>query len=189
MAITLGLLLSACVNFGTKNYQNTGAYRIPIALQLLWALILSIGLLLMPESPRWYVMKNKPVPARKSLARFRDQDPRSPFVEMELQELQISWTNETKDNNNGSGWLDCFRGGNLRRTFIGTAIQMMQQLSKSSGFLPMWYCTDSQQPVSILFSISVPLSSKLLASATLSESQSSLLRVSLFLQLIVLLDD
>ncbi|KAE9381522.1 high affinity monosaccharide transporter [Stipitochalara longipes BDJ] len=129
MAITLGFLLSACVNYGTKDYQNTGAYRIPIALQFLWALILGCGLLLMPESPRWYVMKDKPEPARKSLAKFRDQDLQSAFVEMEFQELQISWTKESKQENNGSGWIDCFRGRNLRRTFIGTAIQMMQQLT------------------------------------------------------------
>jgi MFS transporter, SP family, sugar:H+ symporter len=134
MAITLGILLAACVNYGTKDYRHTGAYRVPIALQLLWALILGFGLLFMPESPRWYIMWNKPVPARTSLAKFRDQDQNSAFVEVEFQELQRSWTEESKDkeNGNGSGWLDCFRGSNLHRTFIGTAIQMMQQLSKSS---------------------------------------------------------
>jgi len=138
LAITLGFLLSACVNYGTKDYQNSGAYRIPIALQFLWALTLGCGLLFLPETPRWCVMKGQPEPARKSLAKFRDQKIDSAFVEAELQELQRSWINETKDGNNG-GWLDCFRGGNLRRTFIGTAIQMMQQLSKSPGFPPMSY--------------------------------------------------
>lgn len=119
------------MNFGTKDYHNTGAYRIPIALQFLWALLLGCGLLFMPESPRWYVMKEKSVPARTSLAKLRDQDPHSAFVETEYQELQRSWTVETRGNKDGSSWIDCFRGGNLRRTFIGTMIQMMQQLSKS----------------------------------------------------------
>jgi MFS transporter, SP family, sugar:H+ symporter len=126
----LGLLLSACVSFGTKDYQNTGAYRVPIALQFLWALILGGGLLFMPESPRWYVMKERPQPARTSLAKIRDQEPNSPFVESEYQELQRSYTVETMGGKRG-GWLDCFRGTNLRRTFIGTCIQMMQQLSMS----------------------------------------------------------
>jgi hypothetical protein len=51
-------------------------------------LLLGCGLLFMPESPRWYVMKEKPVPARTSLAKLRDQDPQSAFVESEYQELQ-----------------------------------------------------------------------------------------------------
>jgi SP family sugar:H+ symporter-like MFS transporter len=76
-------------------------------------------------------MKEKSVPARTSLAKLRDQDPHSAFVETEYQELQRSWTVETRGNKDGSSWIDCFRGGNLRRTFIGTMIQMMQQLSKS----------------------------------------------------------
>ena len=52
-SITLGLLLAACVNFATQNIHDSGAYRIPIALQFAWALMLGIGLLFMPRSPRW----------------------------------------------------------------------------------------------------------------------------------------
>ena len=74
-------------------------------------------------------MKERPQPARTSLAKIRDQEPNSPFVEAEYQELQRSYTVETMGGKHG-GWLDCFRGTNLRRTFIGTCIQMMQQLSK-----------------------------------------------------------
>ena len=132
LSITLGLLLSACVNFGTKDYHNSGAYRIPIALQFLWALFLGCGLAFMPESPRWYVMKSKNDPARTSLAKLRDQDPYSMFVETEYQELQRSWTIETQAGSANNGWANCFKGGfhrdsNLHRTFIGTIIQMMQQ--------------------------------------------------------------
>ena len=38
--ITIGLMLASCVTYGTQNYKDTGAYRIPIALQMLFALIL-----------------------------------------------------------------------------------------------------------------------------------------------------
>jgi MFS transporter, SP family, sugar:H+ symporter len=136
-AITLGLLLSACVAYGTKSRHDSGAYRIPIVLQFAWALILAIGLLCLPESPRWYVMKEKDERARKSLATLRDQPPDSVFVEYEHSELRRSWTHETTTGSGARGWLDCFKGGltcgsHLHRTFVGTTIQMMQQLSKSS---------------------------------------------------------
>lgn len=38
--ITVGILLASCVVYGTQNYTNSGSYRIPIAIQWAWALIL-----------------------------------------------------------------------------------------------------------------------------------------------------
>jgi MFS transporter, SP family, sugar:H+ symporter len=43
LAITIGLLLAAIVNNSTKDRNDTGSYRIPIALQFLWSLILVFG--------------------------------------------------------------------------------------------------------------------------------------------------
>lgn len=38
--ITVGILLASCVVYGTQNYTDSGSYRIPIAIQWVWALIL-----------------------------------------------------------------------------------------------------------------------------------------------------
>jgi SP family sugar:H+ symporter-like MFS transporter len=38
--ITVGILLASCVVYGTQNYTNSGSYRIPIAIQFVWALML-----------------------------------------------------------------------------------------------------------------------------------------------------
>jgi SP family sugar:H+ symporter-like MFS transporter len=43
LAITIGLLLAAIVNNATKGRTDTGSYRIPIAVQFLWSLILVVG--------------------------------------------------------------------------------------------------------------------------------------------------
>lgn len=51
-AVTVGLLLASCVGYATQNRMDTGSYRIPIAVQFLWAIILGGGLFLLPESPR-----------------------------------------------------------------------------------------------------------------------------------------
>lgn len=77
LAITIGLLLAACVNERTKNRNGTAAYRIPIVLQFAWALILATGLLLLPESSRFYVMKDQRVKAE--LALFQSLGPSSEF--------------------------------------------------------------------------------------------------------------
>lgn len=134
-AITIGIFLSACVNVGTKDRTNTGAYRIPIALQFAWALILGIGLCFFPESPRYFVMKNDKEKALRSLSRLRGQPIDSSYVVEEHYELVESWNQEVNSGAGSGGFVDCFTGGfkkgsNLHRTFIGTSVQVMQQLSK-----------------------------------------------------------
>lgn len=47
--ITLGILLANCVVYATANRSDTGSYRIPIAIQFLWALILGVGLFILRE--------------------------------------------------------------------------------------------------------------------------------------------
>ncbi|KAF3045041.1 hypothetical protein E8E12_005627 [Didymella heteroderae] len=129
--ITIGLLLAAVVDNSTKNRMDSGSYRIPIAIQFAWALILGTGLFLLPESPRWYVARNRLEDAARSLSRLRGQPADSDYVKDELAELEANYQFESK--NMQGGWLSCFSGGwsspnsNLRRVVLGMALQMMQQ--------------------------------------------------------------
>lgn len=36
LCITMGLLLASLVNYGTRDYTNSGSYRIPLAIQFAW---------------------------------------------------------------------------------------------------------------------------------------------------------
>ncbi|KAL4758607.1 sugar porter family MFS transporter [Aspergillus foveolatus] len=134
--ITIGLMLASCVNYGTENRTDSGSYRIPIALQLIWAIILAIGLFVLPESPRYYVRKNNLAEAAKTLARVRGQPPESEYITQELAEIVANNEYEMQVIPQGgyfATWLNCFRGGlrspnsNLRRVILGTSLQMMQQ--------------------------------------------------------------
>jgi sugar porter (SP) family MFS transporter len=134
--ITIGLLLASCVVYGTQNRQDTGSYRIPIALQMLWAIILAAGLATLPESPRYFVKRGKLDSAAKSLARLRGQALDSETIQQELAEIVANHEYEMKVIPQGSyfsSWANCFKGGlrrsnsNLRLTILGTSLQMMQQ--------------------------------------------------------------
>ncbi|CCC14415.1 hypothetical protein SMACR_09196 [Sordaria macrospora] len=57
LAITVGILLAAIVKNGTHLRNNTGSYRIPIALQWLLSLILIIGMHFLPETPRYCIKR------------------------------------------------------------------------------------------------------------------------------------
>lgn len=129
-AITIGLLVAACVDEGTKNMNNRSSYRIPIAIQFVWAAILATGLFLLPESPRYFIKKNRQEDAAKALGRVRGQPADSRLVQAEIAEIQANYEYESKISSNS--WFDCFRGGskasgNLRRVMVGVLLQMFQQ--------------------------------------------------------------
>ncbi|KAK9321892.1 general substrate transporter [Lipomyces orientalis] len=128
-AITIGLLIASIVNQGTKNRTDSGAYRIPIAVQFAWALILSIGMVFLPESPRYYVKKGKLDSARRSLGRLHALPADHPFITEELLEIQTN--NEYEMSFGKSSLIDCFKpeGRQLYRIFVGTSVQALQQLS------------------------------------------------------------
>ena len=134
--VTLGLLLASCVDYGTKNRNDSGSYRIPIALQMLWAIILMIGLFLLPETPRFFVKKGKIDEAAKVLATLRQQPVDSTYVQEELAEIIENNERESAlipTQSYFQSWTSCFTGSlrdqssNLRRTILGTSLQMMQQ--------------------------------------------------------------
>ncbi|GMM47261.1 hypothetical protein DAPK24_038360 [Pichia kluyveri] len=134
--VTLGLLLASCVDYGTKNRNDSGSYRIPIALQMLWAIILMIGLFLLPETPRFFVRKGKIDEAAKVLATLRQQPVDSTYVQEELAEIIENNERESAlipTQSYFQSWTSCFTGSlrdqssNLRRTILGTSLQMMQQ--------------------------------------------------------------
>ncbi|KAI1406446.1 general substrate transporter [Hypoxylon fuscum] len=134
--VTVGLLLASAVDYATQNRTDSGSYRIPIALQMLWALILGIGLFLLPESPRFFVKKSKLDSAAKTLSRLRGQPIESDLIQDELAEIIANHEYELSVAPEGgywSTWGNCFRGSltksssNLRRTILGTSLQMMQQ--------------------------------------------------------------
>ncbi|KAH8712010.1 general substrate transporter [Phaeosphaeriaceae sp. PMI808] len=128
--ITIGLLLAAVVDNSTKDRMDSSSYRIAMSIQWLFALVLGMGLFLLPESPRWYVMRNRPDDATKALCTLRGQPADSQYVKDELTELIANYRHEMTQMQ--AGWMDCFRGGwkpsgNLRRVALGIALQMFQQ--------------------------------------------------------------
>ncbi|WVQ71646.1 hypothetical protein IAR50_001186 [Cryptococcus sp. DSM 104548] len=134
--VTIGLLLASCVCYATENRLDSGSYRIPIAVQFAWALILGGGLMLLPESPRWYVKKGRIEDATKALSRVRGQPVDSTYIRDEITEIVANHEYETELIPNQTylgSWAACFSGGfrnpqsNLRRTVLGITMQMMQQ--------------------------------------------------------------
>jgi len=144
-AITLGILIASCTNYGvSKRYDatnnniigNRAAYRIPIGIQFAWGVVLAVGLFFLPESPRFFVKRGQVEKARLALGRLRGQPPSSEYIEAELAEI-IANEEYERALIPATGWIgswaNCFSGSlfksgsNVRRTILGTSMQMMQQ--------------------------------------------------------------
>ncbi|TKA37529.1 hypothetical protein B0A54_11487 [Friedmanniomyces endolithicus] len=135
-AITLGIMLASCVGYATQDRTDSSAFRIPIGIQFLWALVLIVGLLLLPESPRYFVKKGRLDLAMKALARLRGQSVQSEGILDELAEIQANFEYEQRLGE--VTWLGCFSGSvltggsNARKVLIVT---FLQEIHVSNPFL------------------------------------------------------
>jgi len=127
LAITIGLLIAAIVDNATKNRNDTGSYRIPIAIQFAWAIIMITGMLILPETPRYLIKRGQPDKAARSLARLRRLDVDNPGLIEELAEIVAN--HEYELSLGKATYLDCFKGNLGVRLLTGCGLQSLQQLT------------------------------------------------------------
>lgn len=134
LMITVGILISNIINFGVRNIQDSDAsWRIVIGLGIFFSLPLGLGVLVVPESPRWLAGRNDWEGARMAMARLRGMknDPQNALVEYDLKEMYDIIEKESKAGT--SSWLECFSSKSsgipklLYRTLLGVAVQFLQQ--------------------------------------------------------------
>ena len=126
-AITIGLLLAAILDNATHLRQDTGSYRIPIAVQFAWSIILIVGMLLLPETPRYLIKRQHADKAAVSLGKLRRLPKDHPAVLDELNEIQANHQFELSLGK--ASYADCFRGTMLKRQLTGMGLQALQQLT------------------------------------------------------------
>lgn len=131
-AITWGLLIASAICQGTRKINSTASYRIPIGVQFLWSLTLVVGMLFLPESPRYYVQKNNIQAALESLCKLRRLPSDDCDLLEELVEIKANYDYEMSFGRTKI-W-DCFRSGGGRhkqglRIITGIGVQLFQQCS------------------------------------------------------------
>lgn len=112
----------------TGGRDDTGSYRIPIAVQFAWSLILFTGMIFLPETPRYLIRSKRHDKAAASLAKIRRLPVEHPAIETELGEIQASYDHEMRASKH-VGYLDCFKPPILKRQLTGCGLQALQQLT------------------------------------------------------------
>lgn len=93
-AIEFGIMISFWIDYGaqfwggTGDTQKKGAWLLPICLQLGPALILLVGMMWMPFTPRWLVHHGREAEARSTLAKLRSMPEDDPIIELEFLEIK-----------------------------------------------------------------------------------------------------
>ncbi|KAF8962856.1 general substrate transporter [Flammula alnicola] len=135
--ITFGILVAYCIAIGTRELPGAQSWRTLIGIGLIWPGILGVGILFMPESPRWLAAHGRIKEAERSIARshgIKEGDEQSNrFVKAEVDEIANQIEMERHLN---AGWIDCFRPANktLYRTLLGMTLQSFQQLTGANYF-------------------------------------------------------
>lgn len=167
--ITIGIMLASIIVNFTENINSDASFRIPIGIQFVWGSVLAFGLFFLPDSPRYFVKKGKLDKARDVLVRLRGQPADSHYIEVELAEIvaNAEYERSLMPSTTWFGsWAACFSGSlwsansNLRRTILGTSLQMMQQWTGvnfifyySTPFLASTHAISSPFLISIIFTI------------------------------------
>ena len=96
-------------------------------MQFAWAIILVVGMLILPETPRFNIKRGRGQAAAKSLSRLRRLDVDHPALVEELAEIKAN--HEYEMTLGKSSYIDCFKGTMLKRLATGCGLQALQQLT------------------------------------------------------------
>jgi MFS transporter, SP family, sugar:H+ symporter len=123
---SVGTLIGTIIDNFTAKIDGRNCYMIPLAIVFVVPTIISLGLFLIPETPRHLVERGKFDQARKSLVWLR---PKGFNIDAELLEIQTA-AQEEKETKRSTGWLDLFRDPiDRRRTLLAVGAVTTQAAS------------------------------------------------------------
>ncbi|GJN93904.1 hypothetical protein Rhopal_006963-T1 [Rhodotorula paludigena] len=124
--ISTGTMVSYWVDLGFSFLDSSVSWRVPIALQCIFAIGVVVMLLFLPESPRWLVSKGKMVEAQRVVAALEP----APF-DSEVVILQVKVIADSLEGQTHQRKRDLLTNGptqHLRRMIIGASTQFFQQI-------------------------------------------------------------
>jgi sugar porter (SP) family MFS transporter len=136
--IVTGIMLSFWINYGAQlHIKGNAVYIVPLALQMLPAVLLFIGMFFCNESPRWLARQDHWEKATKVLSITRNLPPNHPYIQMEIQEMSEQLENERRLIG-GATFMDLQKEmwripGNRKRALISIGLMVCQQMTGTNA--------------------------------------------------------
>ncbi|KAI5364563.1 Putative major facilitator, sugar transporter, major facilitator superfamily [Septoria linicola] len=138
--ITLGIMISYWLNYGFWFVTSHGSFqwRLPLGFQIFFAVLLILGILAFPESPRWLLKHNKTEEAAEIMGRLEDAEPDSEQVQRDIKEI-----NEINRMTSGRlTWKEFFSNGREMNGWRAAAACLSQAFQQIGGInLVTYYAT------------------------------------------------
>ncbi|KAI9487854.1 MAG: general substrate transporter [Benjaminiella poitrasii] len=146
LAVTFGILISFWIDYGFTYVNGQASWRVPLCIQIAFALILGIGIIFFPFSPRWLMGKGREEEALQVISKLRRLPQDHPLVLEEWKDIKATvefdriverqqYPQYVDQGGKGRmmielmGYRDLFRKGIVNRLFIGSAIMFFQQFT------------------------------------------------------------
>ncbi|KAJ9064187.1 hypothetical protein DSO57_1033062 [Entomophthora muscae] len=126
-AVAIGIAVAFCVSYASNELVGDLAWRLPLGLQIIPAVILAIGTELLPQSPRWLLKLECDEDAKHNLSSLRSVDQNSSQVREELADIKRSILLERQTTT--GAYLELFKAPMLKRTMLSLLIHACQQLT------------------------------------------------------------
>ena len=122
-AITWGIMIMFYICYGCSYIKGTAAFRLPWGLQMIPAIILFLGLLILPESPRWLAKHGRWDESLHVLALVHAHgNEQDKFVMREMKEIRDEV--EFYSKNSDVTYKELLKPGMLNRLHIGVFTQV-----------------------------------------------------------------
>ncbi|ORX38169.1 general substrate transporter [Kockovaella imperatae] len=135
LSLGIGAFVAGWIGYGCQQgaMGTQIQWRVPLAFQMLPAIPIVLCLFVLPESPRWLMIKGRPEEALASLARLHSRgNINDRLVQAEF--ATISAKLDEEQEMASRAWTVIFRdGANLRKVFYGVVLQFSVQMTGVSA--------------------------------------------------------
>ncbi|CAN3354566.1 hexose transporter Hxt13p [Diutina catenulata] len=127
--VAVGTLIAYWIDFGLSYAQSSVSWRLPVALQIVFAAAVFGVILGLPESPKWLIKKGRNQEAIYIMSCAYEIDPNDPEL---LEEVDYVAETVRISELSGSSIKDLFTGGktqHFQRMVVGSSTQFFQQFT------------------------------------------------------------
>jgi MFS family permease len=133
--IGVGFIVSTWVGYGSRHTSDASSFqwRFPLGFQIIPSVLLLVGLIWLPESPRYLIEKDRDDEGMKILRKLHYNGSNDEWIQTEYNEIRATLSAEKAIT--APGWSVMFQVKQYRRRLLlGTLIQLFTQLTGISEY-------------------------------------------------------